>query len=267
VTSPTSADAELLRRARQVGLEAARAAGDILRQRIDSIREVRHKGLVDIVTDVDLQSEHEVCSLILDAFPSHSILGEEGGSRAGDPRYRWIVDPLDGTTNYAHGFPFFCVSIGFEVDGQLQLGVVYAPSLQELFIGERGHGATLNGQPISVSAVDMLTNALLATGFPYEREDFPRALKSFEAVSLASQAVRRAGSAALDLCYVACGRLDGYWEHRVKAWDLAGGALIVAEAGGQLSRTDGSSFDVDANQVLASNQLLHPGLVEILMHL
>jgi myo-inositol-1(or 4)-monophosphatase len=202
-----------------------------------------------------------VCDTLLSAFPTHSILGEEGGARVGsDPRYRWIVDPLDGTTNYAHGFPFFCVSIGLEVEGRLVLGVAYAPSLDELFVGEAGQGATLNGRPIQVSAIDDLEQALLATGFPYDRADFARALRSFEAISLQSQAVRRAGSAVLDLCYVACGRLDGYWEHAVKPWDVAAGALIVLEAGGTVTGADGSPFDVEAGHLLATNRRLHAPL-------
>jgi myo-inositol-1(or 4)-monophosphatase len=212
-----------------------------------------------------VQSEQQVCATIAAAFPSHTILGEEGGARGGsDPRYRWIVDPLDGTTNYAHGFPFFCVSIGFEVDQHLALGIVYAPSLDELFVAEAGQGATLNGRPIRVSAIDELGRSLLATGFPYDRRDFPRALHSFEVLSLHCQAVRRAGSAALDLCYVACGRLDGYWEHHVKPWDMAAGALLVQEAGGQVTATDGSPFSVDGGQVLSSNGRIHGHLCTLL---
>jgi myo-inositol-1(or 4)-monophosphatase len=256
-----------LRRAREVGVQAATSAGALLRRRVDSIREVRHKSAVDLVTDVDLQSEQEVCATLLAAFPNHTILGEEGGSRAGagsDPRFRWLVDPLDGTTNYAHGFPFFCVSIGLEVQAELTLGVVYAPSLDELFVAERGRGATLNGKPIQVSGTDRLAQALLATGFPYDRALVPRAVRSFEALSLASQAVRRAGSAALDLCYVACGRLDGYWEHYVNPWDMAAGALLVAEAGGLVTGIDASTFQVDGGEVLASNGALHAELVAAL---
>lgn len=232
---------------------------------MDSIREVRHKSAVDIVTDVDVQSEQQVYAALSAAFPSHSVVGEEGGARSGsDPRFRWFVDPLDGTTNYTHGFPFFCVSIGLEVEGQLVLGVVYSPCLDELFVGEAGHGATLNGQRIAVSSVGDLRLSLLATGFPYDRSEFPKALKSFETLSMHCQAVRRAGSAALDLCYVACGRLDGYWEHRVMPWDLAAGALIVTEAGGQVSTTDGAPFDVEAGQVLASNGAVHGAMTNAL---
>ncbi len=254
-----------LERVREVGIEAARAAGDLLRGRIDSILEVRHKGVVDLVTDVDVASEKLVAERILSAFPSHTILGEEGGRLGGDDvRFRWLVDPLDGTTNYTHGFPLFCVSIGFEMDGQLCFGAVYAPYVDELFVAQAGRGATLNGNPISVSGVDHLRQAMVATGFPYDRGELPRALRSFEAFSFKSQAVRRLGSAALDLCYVACGRLDAYWEHNVKPWDLAAGALILREAGGQLSATDGSAFSVDGGQVLSSNARLHQAMVEVL---
>jgi myo-inositol-1(or 4)-monophosphatase len=254
-----------LRRAREVGIEAARSAGGLLRRRVDSIREVRHKSAVDIVTDVDLESEQEVCATLQAAFPTHTILGEEGGVRLGsDTRFRWIVDPLDGTTNYTHGFPFFCVSIGLEVEGRLMLGVAYAPSLDELYVAEAGRGALVNDRPIEVSATRDLSQALLATGFPYDRAEFPRALKSFEGMSMHSQAVRRAGSAVLDLCYVACGRLDGYWEHVVKPWDIAAGALIVLEAGGSVTATDGSAFSVEGGQVLASNGLLHESMIATL---
>jgi len=254
-----------VRRAREVGIQAARSAGGLLRRRVDSIREVRHKSAVDIVTDVDLESEREVCATLQAAFPSHTILGEEGGVRVGsDTRFRWIVDPLDGTTNYAHGFPFFCVSIGLEVEGRLMLGVAYAPSLDELYVAQAGHGALLNDRPIRVSTTRELPQGLLATGFPYERAEFGRALQSFEVMSMHSQAVRRAGSAVLDLCYVACGRLDGYWEHLVKPWDIAAGALIVLEAGGSVTATDGSAFRVEGGQVLASNGLLHESMISTL---
>jgi myo-inositol-1(or 4)-monophosphatase len=206
-----------------------------------------------------------VCETLLDAFPSHTILAEEGGLRGGtDSRYRWIVDPLDGTTNYAHGFPFFCVSIGLEVEGRLALGVAYDPTMDELFVAEAGRGATLDDRPIQVSSIDDLTQALLATGFPYERAEFSRALRSFEEMSLQSQAVRRAGSAVLDLCYVACGRLEGYWEHVVKPWDIAAGALMVLEAGGSVTATDGSKFNVDDGQILATNGHLHSPMTAVL---
>lgn len=255
-----------LSRIREVGTGAARAAGELLASRIDSIREVRHKGVVDLVTDVDLASEQLVSRAILDAFPTHTILGEEGGTLGGsDRRFRWLVDPLDGTTNYTHGFPMFCVSIGFEFEGALRFGAVYAPYVDELFVAESGCGATLNGEPIRVSKVDELRQAMLATGFPYDRDaPLARALRSFEAMSIRAQAVRRVGSAALDLCYVACGRFDAYWEHIVKPWDLGAGALIVSEAGGQLTACDGSPFGVDGGEVLATNTRLHAAMLESL---
>jgi myo-inositol-1(or 4)-monophosphatase len=254
-----------LEHVREVALDAARSAGELLRSRVDSIREVRHKGAVDLVTDVDVHSEHLVSEKLLAAFPTHTILGEEGGAIGGhDARFRWLVDPLDGTTNYTHGFPVFCVSIGFEVEGRLRLGVVYAPCLEELFVAEAGCGASMNGRPIRVSDVAELRQAMVATGFPYDRDAVPRALRSFGVLSTESQAVRRVGSAALDLCYVACGRFDAYWEHVVKPWDVAAGSLLVCEAGGRMSATDGSPFSVDGGQVLATNQPLHPAMVEAL---
>jgi myo-inositol-1(or 4)-monophosphatase len=227
---------------------------------------VRQKSsAVDIVTDVDLQSEQQVCDILLAAFPTHTILGEEGGLRGGDDRrYRWVVDPLDGTTNYAHGFPFFCVSIGLEVDQQLVLGVVYAPSLDELYVAQAGRGATCNGATIHVSTTDTLSESLLATGFPYDRSKFGRALRSFEVLSMQTRAVRRAGSAVLDLCYVACGRLDAYWEHEVRPWDVAAGTVIVREAGGTVHGDDGGPFALEAGNILATNGRLQPALVRSL---
>ena len=253
-----------LDRARDVAIDAAQRAGALLRERVSSIREVRHKGVVDIVTDVDVASERLITSIILSAFPEHSILGEEGGAHTGDPRHRWIIDPLDGTTNYAHGFPFFCVSVGFEADGELAVGAVYDPSQDELFVAQRGAGATLNGNPMRVSERAELSDGLLATGFPSDRGRFARALGSFEALSMQSLAVRRAGSAALDMCYVACGRLEGYWEHEIRPWDVAAGTVLVREAGGRVTATDGSAFTIASNQVLASNGRVHGALVAAL---
>lgn len=260
------ADGVELPRVREVGIAAAQAAGELLASRIDSIREVRHKGVVDLVTDVDVASEQLISRTILAAFPSHTILGEEGGAHGGDDsRFRWLVDPLDGTTNYTHGFPLFCVSIGFEAHGELRFGAVFAPYVNELFVAEAGGGATLNGRPVHVSEVTELRQAMVATGFPYDRDGpLVRALQSFDILSHRSQAVRRVGSAALDLCYVACGRFDAYWEHIVKPWDLAAGALIAREAGGLVSAPDGSAFDVDGGEVLASNPGLHPAMLEAL---
>lgn len=237
----------------------------MLLERQSALREVRFKGVADIVTDADLASERLIRQLILATFPEHVILGEEGGSvGTGRSPHRWIVDPLDGTTNYAHGFPFFSVSVAYEAHGQVQVGAVYDPLRDELFLAQRGRGASLNGVPIQVSAEERLDRSLLATGFPYEREGLPGAVAAFSYLSHRSMAVRRAGSAALDLCYVACGRLDGYWEHVVGAWDVAAGALLVEEAGGRVTRVDGSPFNVACGQVLSSNGTLHPALVACL---
>ncbi len=251
-----------------VAVEVARSAGTLLLERSRTIQHIRHKGAIDIVTDVDEASERLIRERILAAFPSHTILGEEGGSVAGaSSRYRWIVDPLDGTTNYAHGFPFFSVSIGFEADGEMEVGAVYDPVRDELFLARRGQGATLNGESMQVTLEDSLASALLATGFPYDRSLFHRALDSFEALSLKSMAVRRAGSAALDLCYVACGRLDGYWELRVMPWDVAAGSLLVAEAGGRVTALDGSPFRVEQGEILSSNARIHDAMAEALREL
>lgn len=246
---------------------AARAAGTLVRERVHAIGEVRHKGATDLVTDVDEASERLVRTAILGHFPSHTILGEEGGTSGGSDRhFRWIVDPLDGTTNFANGLPMFCVSIGLEVRGTLALGVIYDPNLDELFVAERGHGATLNGAPIRVSEQSNLSQALLATGFPYERQHFQRAMRAFEGLSLASIAVRRLGSAALDLCYVAAGRFGGYWEFIVRPWDIAAGALLVEEAGGRVTAIDGSPFDVEGGDILATNGYVHDAMAEELRH-
>ncbi len=260
--APSSPTGDLAR-VRGVAVDAARSAGALLRERLNWVREIRHKGAIDLVTDVDEASEQLIRQMLLSAFPTHSLLGEEGGSVTGsDARCRWIVDPLDGTSNYAHGFPFFCVSIGFELDGELAVGVVYDPTLDELFVAERSKGATLNGSPIQVSHASTLERSLLATGFPYDRRLFQRALKGFELLSLRSLAVRRAGSAALDLCYVACGRFDGYWEWAVHPWDVAAGALLVAEAGGRVTGVDGAPFHVERGEVLATNGRLHYAMLE-----
>jgi myo-inositol-1(or 4)-monophosphatase len=250
--------------ARAVAIDAALQAGALLRQRRATVLEVRHKGRVDIVTDVDLASEALVRSILGATFPDHGVLGEEGGIDRGgaDARMRWIVDPLDGTTNYAHGFAFYCVSIALEVDGTVQVGVIYDPTADELFVAVRGQGAELNGRPIGVSQVSELSEALLATGFPYDHTLLPMAVKAFGDVSAACQAVRRAGSAALDLAYVACGRFDGYWEFVLKAWDMAAGVLIVQEAGGAATLVDGAPFRLDAEQVLVTNGHLQQSLVD-----
>lgn len=252
------------RGARRLAVAAARAAGRIQLRHLGLVQEVRYKGEVDLVTEVDVECERVVVDLIRARFPRHRVLAEEGSVLGEDPRYRWIIDPLDGTTNYSHAFPFFCVSIGLEVDGQVVLGVVYDPVRHELFEAERGRGARLNGRPIRASAATALGRSLLATGFPYNRARLSSAMRQFEAMSRRALAVRRMGSAALDLCYVACGRFDAYWELSVSPWDVAAGSLLVLEAGGVVTDATGAPLDLAGGSIIASARGIHASLVEAL---
>ncbi|MCC7370706.1 MAG: inositol monophosphatase [Chloroflexi bacterium] len=241
----------------EVAAEAARAGGQILRDSYGRVQSVRFKGATDLVTEVDVRAEHAIVALLQERFPTHQILAEEGSVGGDDPRHRWIVDPLDGTTNFAHGLRVFSVSVGYERDGTLAAGAVYDPSQDELFQATAGGGATVNGQPIRVSKTDTMLRALLGTGFPYDRALMPIALRQFSAVSMQVQAVRRVGSAALDCCWVAAGRFDGYWENVVNAWDVAAGALIAIEAGAAITDVKGNPFRVDSGSILVANPALH----------
>lgn len=240
-------------------IDAAVRAGVIHRRYFRHQPAVQKKGPIDLVTTADLEAEADVRSLIATRFPDHAVLGEEGPpSGDADARYRWIVDPLDGTTNFAHGIAFFCISIALEIDGELQVAVVYDPLAEELFTAERAGGARLNGHLISVSSTSALDDALLCTGFPYTIHDRRgHQLDVFAAFLSRARAVRRLGSAALDLCYVAAGRFDGFWEEHLNPWDMAAGVLIVQEAGGRVSRYDGSAFSLRGGQIVASNGALH----------
>jgi len=225
---------------------------------------VRHKGPVDLVTDADIKADEYIVSRLRSRFPDHEVLAEEsGGTRESD--FLWAIDPIDGTTNYAHGFPVYAVSIGLFIEGVPAVGVVYEPNLRELFAAAKGSGATLNDRAIHVSAVDSLEQSLLATGFPYTLRDDPgKIMTDFINVSLAAQGVRRAGAASIDLCAVACGRFDGFWEVGLKPWDTAAAGLIVEEAGGRLSRYGGAAFDHFAPEMVASNGIIHQDLLDIL---
>jgi myo-inositol-1(or 4)-monophosphatase len=245
----------------EVAAAAARAGGDVLRESYGRVQSVRFKGATDLVTEVDVRAEQTIVALLRSHFPTHQILAEEGSVGGDDPRHRWIVDPLDGTTNYAHGLRIFSVSVGYERDGKLAAGAVYDPSQDELFQATAGGGATLNGQPISVSSTETLVRALLGTGFPYNRDLVPVALHQFAAVSMQAQAVRRAGSAALDCCWVAAGRFDGYWENVVNAWDVAAGALIAIEAGATVTDVHGAPFEVEAGSIMLATPAIHPLLL------
>ena len=248
-----------------VAHEAARMAGALLKEHIGGPRSITFKGQIDMVTEMDRRSEQVIVEALLDAFPGHAVLAEEETRIEGGSGLLWIIDPLDGTTNYAHGYPNFAVSIGLEHRDQIIVGVVYDPLRDELFSAVRGEGAHLNGRRISVSVNDQLIRSLLATGFPYDRATSPvNNLSEFNRMVLRSQEVRRCGSAALDLCSVAAGRLDGYWELKLKPWDVAAGSLIVQEAGGILTALSGGPFQVRDDSVVASNGLIHRQMLEAL---
>jgi len=274
-------DQELLDRVAAVGRQAALAAGAVLRQNFCKPQRITFKGAIDPVTETDLQSQEMITALIRQTFPEHGLLAEEtlrGGQMEQPPQaaslpaweedppaYRWIIDPLDGTVNFAHGFPAFCVSIAWEAAGTLQYGVIYDPLRDELFEARKGGGAYLNGQPIRVSQTARLDRALLATGFPYDiRERLPETLARLGRLLGVAQGVRRAGSAALDMCYVACGRCDGFWEENLKPWDTAAGLLIIEEAGGKVTTFSGGEYDIYAPNILASNNMLHSYLLSCL---
>ena len=249
-------------------IEAALAAGRIHLELFRQDPRVEKKGPIDLVTAADVRAEQAFRQLVASRFPSHEVLGEEAGGGAAESRrsrWRWIIDPLDGTTNFAHGLALFCVSIALEVDGQTEIGVVYDPMGQELFSAERGGGARLNGAPIRVSARHELVDALLCTGFPYSiREHQRQQVEVFAAFLGRSRAVRRLGSAALDLCYVAAGRFDGFWEEQLHAWDIAAGALIVQEAGGRVTGYADEPIDLFGGRIVASNGPMHRPMLEVI---
>jgi myo-inositol-1(or 4)-monophosphatase len=243
-------------------------AGDIQLAGQESGFRIDKKGTIDLVTEIDLECERMCRAVLGERFPDHDILAEEfGGQPPGQPasRFRWIFDPVDGTTNYAHGLPIYCSSLGLEIDGRREVGAIYDPSRRELFTAERGEGAYLNGRRLSVSKTGSLLDALLVTGFPYDMH-----LQNSDLVDLfgafmgRARAVRRLGSAALDLCYVAAGRFEAFWEQQLKPWDVAAGALIVEEAGGQVTGMDGSPFDPAAAHLIASNGRVHDQLLAVI---
>jgi myo-inositol-1(or 4)-monophosphatase len=248
-------------------IQTAREAGGVLIDRLGRAK-ISTKGDIDLVTEADLAAEKLIIERIKSHYPRHAILAEESGASveidAGKSDWKWIIDPLDGTTNYAHGYPCFCVSIAVERAGQIEVGVVYDPTRDELFAAERGQGATLNERPIRVSTVADLNSAMLCTGFPYnvrERPDFAREFINF---TMTAQAVRRDGSAALDLAYLACGRFDGFWEDGLNAWDIAAGLLLIEEAGGRVTDFRGVPLSIYTPKVLATNGLVHDAMMGVL---
>jgi myo-inositol-1(or 4)-monophosphatase len=247
----------------RVALRAARAAGRIHLKRLNRISIASKSNVIDLVTEADRESEAAVIDVLHRAFPAHAVLAEESGASTYTSEHRWIIDPIDGTTNFAHGYPQFCVSIAYEKRGRLQTAVIFDAFKRELFVAHRGKGARLNGKPIRVTRTPTLEGALLATGFPYDRRERRRFYFAFwEAFMLRTHGVRRTGSAALDLAWVACGRVDAFWEFGLKPWDVAAGSLIVEEAGGQVSNMDGSRLDLAGAQIVASNRRLHQQMVD-----
>jgi Archaeal fructose-1,6-bisphosphatase and related enzymes of inositol monophosphatase family len=228
--------------------------------------QIEYKHAIDLVTDADRKSEQVIIDTIRRAYRHHDILAEERGMESvGMSPYKWVIDPLDGTTNFAHGFPMYCVSIGLEYRGKIVLGVILDPTRQELFVAVSGQGATLNGNPIRVSRSAELNAALLVTGFAYDfRESTHNNLDYFTRFCLVARGVRRTGSAAIDLCYVAAGRFDGFWEMKLHPWDMAAGSLMVTEAGGRMSDFKGGSFSVYGQEMVASNDLIHNEMLAVL---
>ena len=247
-------------------VEAVVHAGDVMMSRFGTSVRVDKKGAIDLVTEVDVAIERSFRATIAARFPDHAILGEEmGGSAVAVPGACWVFDPIDGTTNFAHGLPIFCASLALEIDGVAEVAAVYDPTRKELFTAERGRGAFLNGRRLTVSSSADLLDAVLVTGFPYDvHERVDEIVGLFAAFVGRARAVRRLGSAAIDLCYVAAGRLDGFWESDLKAWDIAGGSLIVAEAGGQVTTMGGEPFSSRAGQVLATNGRLHEAMLAVI---
>jgi myo-inositol-1(or 4)-monophosphatase len=240
-------------------------AGRVLLKNQGKRKRIRYKGEINLVTEVDFLSERAILRIIKRNFPEHSILTEETIGQRGDSPYCWIIDPLDGTTNYAHDFPVYCVSIALQKEKEIILGVVYNPLLKELFLAEKGGGAFLNGKRIFVSKTKRLSQSLLATGFPYDiRTSKENNLNYFTRFALKAQAIRRAGSAALDLCYLAMGRFDGFWELKLSAWDTAAGVLMITEAGGMITDFSGAKFDIFSKRMVASNTRIHQQMLEVI---
>ena len=252
----------------QTAIAAAKEAGRIQKLHFGHIHKVEYKGEINPVTHVDKLCEQAIVQMIKDSFPEHDLLTEESDFEGKGSRWRWIIDPLDGTTNYLHGFHCFSVSIGLEVDGEVKLGVVYYPLLDELFHAEKGEGAYLNGKRIFVSHTYPLDRGFLCTGFPYDvRERADLYLRYFRQFIIKSFAVRRLGSAAIDLCYLAAGRFDGFWELGLHPWDVAASSLIITEAGGRVTDFQGQPFNIYSEEILASNGLIHEEMLQTIQEI
>ncbi len=251
---------------RRVAVAAARAAGQLLRSELPGSRQIAYKGApTNLVTEMDARAEELIVRQLVSAFPDDGVLAEERGATPGRSGRRWIIDPLDGTTNYAHALPMFSVSIALEAERRIQLGVVFDPNLDELYVAERGRGLTLNDRRLAVSMTATLDASLLTTGFPYNiRQTDDTNLKEYAAFALRCRGVRRIGSAVLDLAWVAGGRFDGHWELSLGPWDVAAGSLFVEEAGGRITNLTGAALDIDAPTVVASNGRIHDEMLAVL---
>lgn len=251
---------------KDVLMEATREAGKIIQHYFQGTFTVDNKGSINnLVTEVDTHSEKKIIEIINRHFPEHSIISEEVGELMQDSDYQWIIDPIDGTVNFAHGIPICCVSIGLKYKDDLLLGTVYNPMMNELFFAEKGKGAMLNDNPISVSKKTNFKKACLVTGFPYKwPKSYEHPIKVFERFIMEGLPVRRLGSAAIDLCWVACGRFDGFWEYNLSSWDVAAGYLIVQEAGGKITNFEGQPYSVFDKETLATNGLIHDEMLGLI---
>ena len=249
---------------RDFAIKLARDAGSLLAGKFNSKHEIYYKGEIDLVTEADKMSEDLIIAAINSSFPDHGILSEESPAQNSQAKQRWIIDPLDGTTNYAHGYPVFCVSIALENEGVIVLGVIYDPLREEMFVAERGKGAYLNGKKMNVSKTTTLSRSLLATGFPYDiRLSKDNNLNYFNLMAMEAQAIRRAGAAALDIAYIAAGRFDGFWELKLMPWDMAAGCLMVEESGGVISDMFGGQWNISLPNVLVSNGLIYEQMISV----
>ena len=249
----------------EAAVEAATRAGAFLKENLGRELVIEKKGAINIVTDIDRKSEKMIREIIEARFPEHGFKAEEGTESQQRSPFLWLVDPLDGTTNYAHGFPFYCVSVALVKDADIIAGCIYGPSLDECFTCARGSGGYFNGKRVKVSQTERLDDAFLATGFPYDiRTSRETNIKQFSAFALKSLAIRRAGSAALDLAYVACGRFDGYWEMKLSPWDIAAGILLAEEAGARVTSWSGDKYDIYRGDIVASNGKIHDEMLSVL---
>lgn len=255
----------VLKKELQTAREAAASAGNVLKKMLGTAGLVAKKGDIDLVTEADIESERIILDIIQRDFPNDDILSEEAGTLQKSSERIWIVDPLDGTTNFAHGFPFFAVSIALQIENWVKLGIVFNPCMDEYFEAVEGMGSYLNKKPLHVSCTSRLNESLLGTGFPYDiHKKNKRVMELFSRMASSAQGIRRPGSAAIDLCYVAAGRMDGFWEQDLKPWDTAAGAIIVREAGGVITTFDGKPYSPFLKTIVAANPSIHPEMLKLL---